>query len=114
MGETAETRVEAKAYQPLLSRWCADRVPAAARHARQVAYTIHEGVVTIVDRRPPTFPELTSAWSRTPLAQLRLDAEGRWRAYRRAGERWEPYDRQPTESLEALLAEIAADQRLWR
>lgn len=114
MGETAETRVEAKAYQPVLSRWCAERVPATARHARQVAYTIHEGVVTIVDRRPPTFPELTSAWTRTPIAQLRLDAEGRWRAYRRAGERWEPYTPAAATSLEALLAELAADPRLWR
>ncbi|GAA5145210.1 DUF3024 domain-containing protein [Pseudonocardia eucalypti] len=114
MGETAETRVEAKAYQPVLSRWCAERVPAAARHSRQVAYTIHEGVVTIVDRRPPTFPELTSAWTRTPIAQLRLDTEGQWHAYRRAGDRWEPYAPHPTGPLEDLLTEIAADPRFWR
>ena len=69
-----------------LSRWCADRVPDGERDRRQVAYTTHEDTITIVERRPPTYPELDSAWSSTPVAQLRGDdpEPGRWTLYRPA------------------------------
>jgi hypothetical protein len=72
-----------------LSRWCADRVPDTEREQRQIAYTIQGGEVTILDRRPPAYPELGAAWSATPLAQLRQDdpESGMWSLYRPAGER---------------------------
>jgi hypothetical protein len=67
-----------------LSRWCAARVPAAEREQRQVAYTIHGGEVTIVERRPPAYPELGAAWSATPVARLVHLPDG-WRLDRPAG-----------------------------
>jgi hypothetical protein len=70
-----------------LSRWCADRVPEAEREQRLVGCTIQADEVTILDRRPPAFPELDVAWSATPIALLRVnDPEpGVWSLYRPAG-----------------------------
>lgn len=70
-----------------LSRWCTACVPDAERAQRQIGYTIQGDEVTIVARRPPTYPELDAAWSSTPLAQLRRsDPEpGLWSLYRPAG-----------------------------
>ena len=84
MSVPEETRVR-------LSRWCTARISATERRQRQIGYTIHGDDVTIVDRRAPTFPELGSAWSTTPLARLRGDPEsGSWSLYRPAGEdRWQ-------------------------
>lgn len=73
-----------------LSRWCTTRVPDAEREHRQIAYTIQGGEITIIDRSPPSFPELDPSWSATPVAQLRMDdpERGRWTLYRPAGEEW--------------------------
>jgi hypothetical protein len=69
-----------------LSQWCAARVPDDERDQWQVGYTIQGDEVTIVERRPPAYPELGAAWSATPVAQLRLDDEGGWALYRPVGE----------------------------
>src|SRR5690606_14940074 len=53
-----------------LSHWCDARVPAEERDTRQVAYTIHGDAITILERRPPAYPELGAAWSATPVARL--------------------------------------------
>lgn len=85
MSVPEETRVR-------LSRWCTARIPATERPQRQIGYTIHGDEVTIIDRRAPTYPELGTAWSTTPLARLRgSDPEsGSWSLYRPAGEhRWQ-------------------------
>ncbi|HZG90230.1 MAG TPA: hypothetical protein VEZ42_08450 [Pseudonocardia sp.] len=75
-----------------LSAWCTARIPDAERRTRQIGYTIQGDEVTIVDRRAPTYPELVTAWSTTPLARLR-DADpqpGAWTLYRpSAGDGWE-------------------------
>ncbi|MBO0848183.1 MAG: DUF3024 domain-containing protein [Pseudonocardia sp.] len=100
-----------KEYQGLFSRWCADRVPGHARATLQVGYSIRGDLVTIVRRRPPRFPELHSAWSSTPVAQLRHNdpEQGMWRIYQRVNDRWERYDHPPATIPEPLLAEIAGD-----
>src|SRR5262249_22952068 len=69
-----------KEYQGLFSRWCADRVPGHARASLQVGYSIRGDLVTIVRRKPPRFPELNSAWTSTPIAQLRHNdpEQGMW------------------------------------
>lgn len=71
-----------------LSDWCSSHVPAAEREQWQVGYTIQGEEITILDRRPPAYPELGSAWTSTPLAQLRLDGgeAGGWVLYRPVGE----------------------------
>jgi hypothetical protein len=67
-----------------LSMWCSAQVPDDERGERRVGYTIHGDEVTIVDRRAPTYPELQTAWSTTPVARLRFgDPVGRsWSLYR--------------------------------
>ncbi|HEX4361247.1 MAG TPA: DUF3024 domain-containing protein [Pseudonocardia sp.] len=100
-----------KEYQALFSRWCADRVPGHARASLQIGYTIHGDSVTIVERHPPAFPELSSAWSTAHIAQLRYNdpEQGLWRIYRRVGDKWERYDHSPATMPEPLLAEIVDD-----
>ncbi|GAA1250595.1 hypothetical protein GCM10009609_12440 [Pseudonocardia aurantiaca] len=61
-----------------LSQWCAARVTDEEREQRQVAYTIQGDDVTIVERRPPAFPELGHAWSAVPVARLRKEDGGMW------------------------------------
>jgi hypothetical protein len=71
-----------------LSRWCAARVPDGEREQRQISYTSQGDEVTIVDRRPPAYPELQAAWSSTPLAQLRRNTPrpGEWTLLRPVGD----------------------------
>ena len=59
-----------------LSRWCSARVPDAERDQRQIGYTIHGDEITILERRRPAYPELGPAWSATPVARLRREADG--------------------------------------
>jgi hypothetical protein len=67
-----------------LSHWCSARVPARERDHRQVAYTIHGDAITILERRPPAYPELGPAWSATPVARLLRRTDG-WQLERPAG-----------------------------
>lgn len=80
--------VVAEEVRHRLSRWCAARIPDAEREQRRIGYTIQGAEITIVDRRPPAFPELGAEWSTTPLAQLRADDPdpGVWSLYRPVGE----------------------------
>jgi hypothetical protein len=100
-----------KEYLALLSRWCADRVPAHVRSRLQVAYKIHGEQVTITERRPPAYPELNSAWSIARIAQLRHNEpeKGLWRLYRPTDGGWTRYDHAPSTMPEPLLAEVARD-----
>ncbi|MCO1656902.1 hypothetical protein KDL28_17725 [Pseudonocardia sp. S2-4] len=41
--------------------------------------------MTILDRRAPTYPELNTAWSSTPMAMLRSE-NGAWTLYRPVGD----------------------------
>lgn len=93
-----------------LAAWCADRVRAAGRARHQVAYTVHEDVVTLLDRRPPEFPELGAAWSRRRLAQLRGGdpGPGLWSLYRPVGEDGWERSGSPDDDPIALLARIEA------
>ncbi|MBV9315489.1 MAG: hypothetical protein JO100_17555 [Pseudonocardia sp.] len=100
-----------KEYRALFSRWCAERVPAHARAHLQIGFRIHGDVVTILERRPPEFPELSSVWTSTSVAQLRHnDPEpGLWRIYHWVEDSWRCYDHPPSTMPEPLLAMIAAD-----
>jgi len=75
----------------LLSHWCAERVPEAEREQWQIGYTIQGDEITILDRRPPPYPELAAAWSATPIALLRLNDEepGGWVLYRPIADGWQ-------------------------
>jgi hypothetical protein len=74
-----------------LSLWCTAQVPEGERGQRRIAYTIHGDEVTIVDRRAPTYPELQTAWSATPVARLRSgDPQGAsWALYRPDDDGWQ-------------------------
>ena len=77
-----------------LARWCGDLVPAGEHQRRRIGYTTAGNNITILDRRPPTYPELGAAWSSTPLAQLRADVPepGRWSLFlpgQEPEQRWE-------------------------
>lgn len=90
-----------------LSQWCSARVPERERDQRQVAYTIHGDDVTIVERRPPAYPELGAAWSAVPLARLRQENGGTWTLFRPAGSGWQRASGGADPI--ALLDEAAAD-----
>ncbi|MHA6620428.1 DUF3024 domain-containing protein [Pseudonocardia sp. DLS-67] len=89
-----------------LSQWCAARVPVGERDQRQIAYTIHGDAVTILERRPPAYPELGQAWSATPMARLVRRPDG-WQLDRPAGRgEWRPdaSGSDPIELLERVRA----------
>jgi len=71
-----------------LSQWCTARVPADERDHHQIAYTIQGNAITILERRPPAYPELGPAWSATPVARLRHGPDG-WQLDRPAGGYWQ-------------------------
>ncbi|MFC4946889.1 hypothetical protein [Pseudonocardia sp. GCM10023141] len=95
-----------------LSRWCAARVPDGERERRQIGFAIQGDEVTILDRRPPTYPELDMAWSATPVVQLRREdaTSGRWVLYRRSGDgrSWRPTEAAGEDPI-TLLDSIRAD-----
>ncbi|MFP5019210.1 DUF3024 domain-containing protein [Pseudonocardia phyllosphaerae] len=112
MGVPEQVRTE-------LATWCADVLDEHERAHRRIGYTTAGRTVTILDRRPPTYPELSPAWSSTSLAQLRADdpEEGRWTLYARADpaseERWvrqDPPDDDPFVLLERVAAGIRASR----
>ena len=89
-----------------LSHWCAARVPAAERDHRQIAYTIHGDAITILERKPPAYPELGPAWSARPMARLRRGPDG-WQLERPAGSgdwRRDATGNDPIELLEQVRA----------
>jgi hypothetical protein len=89
-----------------LSQWCAARIPAAERDHRQIAYTIHGDAITILERRPPAYPELGPAWSATPMARLLRRPDGWWleRPARRGGWQHDATGTDPITLLERVLA----------
>lgn len=77
-----------------LATWCAELVGDHEQGRRRIGYTTAGDNITILDRRPPTFPELGAAWSSTALAQLRANTpeRGRWSLFlpgAASSERWE-------------------------
>lgn len=91
-----------------LSLWCAQRIPEAERRRRQIGYSVEGAEVTILDRRPPAYPELDAEWTTTPLALLHADDRGRWTLSRpRADGGWAPREVGPDPI--ALLDRVAQD-----
>ncbi|MHA6623836.1 DUF3024 domain-containing protein [Pseudonocardia sichuanensis] len=84
-----------------LSRWCAGRIPESERAQRQIAYTIQGDEVTILERRPPAYPELGSAWSATPMARLRRRESG-WLLDRPVGPGEWQHDADGSDPIELL------------
>lgn len=99
-----------------LATWCATVLGEPEQGRRRIGYTTAGSTVTILDRRPPTFPELGAAWSSTSLAQLRADdpEPGSWTLYVPAdpasGQRWERAD-PPASDPFVLLDRISESVR---
>lgn len=93
-------------FRVRLAAWCRDHVPAAERERRRLGWAIHGDEVRIVNRQAPTFPELSTAWTSTPLAQLRYrdPGPGLWSIYRPGSEpeTWERYGEPAGDPFELL------------
>nr|WP_181784081.1 hypothetical protein [Pseudonocardia pini] len=91
-----------------MTDWCADCLPDEDRERRRIAFTSVGDTLTILDRRPPAFPELGAVWSSTPLARLCADPDGRWTLFLPTvgGERWERQEPTADDPLD-LLGPIA-------
>lgn len=85
-------------------------VPADERAYRRIGWAVHEDEVRLTERRAPEFPELTTAWSITPLAKLRygMPGPGLWTIYRPGAEpgTWERFGTPSRDPFE-LLARAA-------
>lgn len=101
-----------EAVRERLATWCTTLLDDDAREHRRIGYTTAGSTVTILDRRPPTFPELGAAWSSTSLARLRVDdpEPGSWSLYLPAdpgsGRRWQRAG-PPAEDPFALLDRVS-------
>jgi hypothetical protein len=62
------------------ARWCAQRIPAHARHQVRLEHHIHGRTVTIMERRTPWDPDYNPEWTSRPVAQLRHSTNG-WQLY---------------------------------
>lgn len=105
-----------EAVREQLAAWCATVLDEGERERRQIGYTTAGATITILDRRPPTFPELGAAWSSTSLARVRADdpEPGSWSLYvpadRESGQRWTRQD-PPADDPFALLERVSAGIR---
>jgi len=93
-----------------IRRFCASRVPAELHHQARVEATSRGNSVTIFDCRPPWHADLTD-WSRSPVAQLRYDADGHlWSLYwADRNSRWHRYEDLEPGTVDRLLEEIEDD-----
>jgi hypothetical protein len=91
-------------------RFCAQRIPRAARDEVRLEVEARGRNVTILEVRAPW--QGVGPWTRMKIAQLRYDSTERtWTLYAsdRNG-RWHPYPgASPAEQLDGLLDEIADD-----
>lgn len=93
-----------------IRRYCTGRIPARVAHL--VRLEVDGRSVTILECRPPWSPDMGPAWTRFPIARLRLVASRtEWTLYWRDGNlRFHRYLRiDPNRDVGALLAEIEAD-----
>ena len=101
-------------FRSVFGQWCRSRVPDELRDELQIGYTIQGDEVTIVERRPPKYPELGHAWTSTPVFQLRFgDPEpGLWSLYVPAGDdEWKRSDQlRPAGRPEPLLDAVSAER----
>ncbi len=77
-----------------------------------MAVAVRGLTVTVVEERPPWKEGIGSAWSRSPIAQFRFDAEShRWSLYwHDRNTRWHLFeDAAPAPDIEALIRVLDAD-----
>jgi len=93
-------------FRSRLALWCREAVPGAERDRRRLGWAIHGDEVRISARRAPSYPELSGAWTSTPVAKLcyRDPGPGLWSLYRPAARRdgWERFG-EPASDAFALL-----------
>lgn len=88
-----------------LAAWCREHVPVAEREHRRLGWAINGDDVQISAREAPAFPELSAAWTTTPLARLRQHdpQPGQWSLYRPTGEDgWERFGEPAGDPFELL------------
>ena len=92
--------------------YCESRVPEDLRQEIRIKCTRRGKSITIVERRPPWNPDLSSEWSEVKVAQLRHDdSAGTWSLHcSDSNARWHVFDQaRPSRTVEPLLAMIEAD-----
>ena len=95
-----------------IRRCCEGRVPARLRGQIRIELEVRGRSVTIVECRAPWTPEIGPAWTRFPIARLRLvAARGVWILdWRDRNLQWHRHDRvDECRHVDPLLAEIQAD-----
>lgn len=93
-------------------RYCAGRVPAAARHQVSVECDVTPRHLTIVERRAPWPEDAGQEWTRMPIARLGYSTtRAEWTLYfRDRNLRFRRYDSiEPSSQVTDLLAEIDRD-----
>ncbi len=95
-----------------IQRWCAARVPEAARHQVRLECEIGARDLTIVERRAPWRDDPGADWTTLPVARLRYVKTAKtWTLYwRDRNLKFHRYDQLPPSThIDDLLAEIDRD-----
>ena len=94
----------------LVSEYCASRIPPAVRSQVRLAIESRGKSITIVEERVP-WDGGGGPWTRSPMAQFRLDAKSLWRLYwRDSRDRWHELEAQPARDVRPLLDELDRDE----
>lgn len=95
----------------LVEAYCDSRVPEDMRDEIRIECARRGKSITIVERRPPWKPDLSSEWSEVKVAQLGHDeSAGTWSLHcSDSNGRWHVFDGvRPSGTVEPLLAVIEA------
>jgi hypothetical protein len=95
--------------EPVLTDYCATKIPEHVRHQIRIGFEIRGNSVTLIEERPHW--QNPDHWTKTPIAQLRYDHNtGKWALFcADRNSRWHRYQAKPTSDIRALLREVDDD-----
>lgn len=99
-------------------QWAGARIPVEMADQARLDVEVHGPTITIVERRPPSQPQLGPEWSRQRIAQLRYDPDSsRWTlCHSDPQQRWHLCDLAPEPDVGVLIDEMERDPDglFWR